>query len=362
MSPILADIVSEQGKAPAAEQDSWSGKGYSEVEVAGKLVRLFHGRALVPRGAYELKRKLMFMAHDAFYHLGGMDRTLITLQNMARVHWERIAADVAAYVKSCVRCQFARDVPPPKKGMIEFTHSTGPHHTWYIDFKGPMPHGTGYLMAVVCSYSRFVRLRYVKAIDAETVLAVLESVVCDFATHPAVIRCDNGPPFNSVAFATWCESRGIRLVPGVPYHSQGQGMVETRFRGIAHAFVASLGNKAPREWWLSHHLSRLEMFMNSMYCEPIGGSPYFVLYGQEPRTGLSAAAAWSTPHFGEAVGIPKFTYEELQSSVAEGHARMRAVQGLVMLGSNVAQTMTKMAYDASALPNDFEVVHFVGRA
>lgn len=145
----------------------------------------------------------------------------------------------------------------------------------------------------------------------------------------------------------------MRLVPGVPYHSQGQGMIETRFRGIAHALVATLGHKADRDWYMSLHLMRIEMIMNSMHCEPIGGSPHLILFGEEPRTGLAAAADWTKPHFGE--GIAELTYEDMQNTVAEDHLRMRSLQDLAMLGSTVAQTLTKMAYDADALPSDFEV-------
>lgn len=354
MSPLLAEIVKLQGLAPAAERESWKGKGYTETDVAGHSVHLFRGHAIVPRDADALKQQLLRMAHDRQYHLPGTDRTLQTLQRQAKVHWEGMAADVLGYIKSCVRCTLATDHGPLKKGTLAFTHSPKPHFTWYVDFKGPMPFGSGYLMAVVDAFSRHTRLRYLKSIDAETVIRELEIVIGLNGTSPVVLRCDNGPPFNSAVFADWCMANAIRLVPGVPHHSQGQGIVETKFRGIAHALMATLGRKAPREWWTGPHLQMVELFLNSLVCEPMGCSPHCVLFGEEPRSALSAAD-WTTPNFGSLIEVEQFTYEMLTNAVFEGHEQMRNVQGLAMLGSSVSQVLTKHAYDASALPNDFKV-------
>ena len=355
IAPLLKRIVDLQALAPETERARWQGGDYKVAELAGNTIQLYRGRAIVPDGAADVKSELMRMSHDAMYHMTGVERMVRTLRDMSRVHWKGMATDVAAYVATCARCLLATDTGPRKCGTSEPTHALRPNFTWYLDLKGPMPHGTGYLLAVVDAFSRFTRLRYLRGSDGKELVEELEEVVAINATCPAVIRCDNGAPFNAGLFAAWCKTKGIRLVHGVPHHSQGQGMVETRFRGIAHALVAVLGRKASRDWWVTPHLQQLEMIINSMHCEPIGGSPAFVLFGVEPRLGEAASVDWSTPRFGSAVGVGTFTYEELQNAVAEGHTRMRAVQGLAMVGSSLAQALTKSAYDAKRLPNTFKV-------
>lgn len=356
MAPLLARIAEAQMYAPEEETMEWEGPDYQAVVLGERRLVLFKSRAIVPRGAKDLKVVLMSQAHDALYHYGAAALTLQTLQRSAHVWWEGMAADVMNFVKSCARCQLATDHGLSKVGTLTPTVAPTVHHTWYMDFKGPMPGKSGYILGVVEAFTRMTRLRFMPTNTAEELIEELEEVATIYGTYPVVIRSDNGPPFNSEAFKRWCGARGIMHVPGIPYHSQGQGKVETRFRGVANALMATLGARASYEWCDPPHLARLEMIMNSMYCEPLGGSPFWAMYGRDPRTALSASADWTSATFGsDVLDAPKLTYDDLMNIIAESHGRIRASQGLALLGSSVAQAVTKGAYDAKSKPSTFVV-------
>ena len=187
-------------------------------------------------------------------------------------------------------------------------------------------------------------------------LEELDDVVSSFGTRPVVVRSDNGPPFNSADYEAWCTANGITPVRGVPHHSQGQGLVETRFRPLAAAIIAVLGHKAPHEWWPGMLLSRLEGILNSTVGQPNGGSPFWVMHGLEARTPLSAQFDWLAPGFcASELGIPTATSEDIQEIVAQHHARINNVQGRAMLASSLAQALTKRAWDADRVPGDYKV-------
>lgn len=51
---------------------------------------------------------------------------------------------------------------------------------------------------------------------------------------PRVLKTDNGPAYTSTRFAQFCEQMGVVHTTGLPYNSQGQGMVERAHRTIKH--------------------------------------------------------------------------------------------------------------------------------
>ena len=107
-------------------------------------------------------------------------------------------------------------------------------------------------------------------------------------------------------------------------------------------------------------LARLERLINGTYCESIHGSPYWAMFGREPRTRLAAMVDWSSTTFGEvALGLPSVTYNDYMEVVAQHHATLNAVQGRVMLATSVAQALTKRAWDAERTRGDYVVGEFV---
>ena len=362
MAPMVTTIADAQAAASTTERATWCGTNYSEVTLGGKRLALYKSRLLVPTDAHDIKMTLMRIVHDTNAHYMGAQRTIIALQTQARVHWINMDDDVQKYISSCHQCQLAKAQTYGKALSGKLTPTIAPsiHHTWYTDMKGPFPHGTGYLLSVVEATTRMVKLRYVKSTKAVDVIDALDDVILDFGTRPFVLRTDGGTPFDSDMLNMFGRREGIHIVIGVPYHSQGQGMVETRFRSIAAAIMATLGHKAPHLWLDGRLLRRLENIINSTFCSSIHGSPYWAMSGREPRTQVAALADWSAANFGDAVlGLIEATYDDYMSIVAEHHANLNAVQQRVLLTSSIAQAITKRDWDAGRKPGDIKVGEYV---
>jgi hypothetical protein len=115
--------------------------------------------------------------------------------------------------------------------------------------------------------------------------------------------------------------------------------------------MAVLGHKAPTSWWRDGLIRLLEFIINSTFCEPVHGSPFWAMHGFEPRTALSVAdwtAVLNKP--GSSV-----TYDDLAEIIAEHHARLSAVQGRVSLATSLAQALTKRAWDEKRKPGQYAV-------
>ena len=269
IAAMTAIIGEAQQRVTDTERDEWSSRPhYSTVQLAGRTLHLHERRLIVPTGASGIKTKLLDLAHDDRCHYTGAERTLKNLTDQAKVWWVNIADEVATYIKSCFKCAFAKSRHQPNRTVGTLTPTLPPYvnHTWYCDMKGPMPEGTGYLLAVVEGLCKEIRLRYLPAGTAEQVVEELLEVVASFGTTPLVIRSDGGPPFNSAYYNNWCASENIKPVLGVPDHSQGQGTVETKFNGIANALIAVLGGKAPAGWYKNPDtLAKLERVINTSY-------------------------------------------------------------------------------------------------
>ena len=367
MASVTAKIVAAQAEASPEERATWQTKHHRTETLAGQQLVLFKNRLLVPMNAAAIKSVLMRMCHDECFHYPGGERTLSNLHTQAKVTWVGIDRDVQEYVKTCYRCEWTKSTTEDmaRRGQLNPTLAPSVDHTWYMDFKGPMPHGSGYILAVVDAISRYTKLRYCPAATGKELCEEIEEVINDMGTSPVVIRSDGGQPFDSEEYRDFCTHWNIRPVVGIPHHSQGQGLVETRFRGIAAAIIATMGARAPRLWYKGPLLGRLERIINSTKVEPLGGSPYWARFGKEPRTPLTSVD-WTAQSFSEELfGVKGFSHEDYNNIIAEHHSQMDRVHGRALLATSLAQAVTKGRYDSKRQAGDFKagdwfLVHSIG--
>lgn len=343
----LRRIMEMQSRVSDEERRTWRGPSFKTVTLAGMQLVTQHGHAVVPREAHELQAHLLRMAHDDNMHYMGVAKTVYALKQQCKVTWVGMEETVERYIRSCYKCTFAKapSHEPAMRGRLTPTIAPYIHHTWYADIKGPMPHHTGSLLVVVESITRMVRLRYLPDATAAQVVEELMECIISFGTRPRVIRSDGGQPFDSAEYKAFCEREGITPVIGVPYHSQGQGKVESRIRSVAAALMATLGHKAPLDWFKKPYIADLEGIINNTHCAPLGGSPYWAMTGMQART-RESTVDWTSAKYGaDTLGIESLTANDVSNIIAEHHAVMDAVHGRVRLATSLAQALTKERWD-----------------
>jgi hypothetical protein len=124
---------------------------------------------------------------------------------------------------------------------------------------------------------------------------------------------------------------------------------------LAAAIIATMGHRAPYDWANSKFMNKLELVINSTYCESIRGSPHWAMFGREPNTRLTALTNWTgDAYYTSALGSAVVTSTDVNNIIAEHHERMQNVQHRVLLSTAVAQALTAEAWDQTHTHADFK--------
>jgi putative transposase len=82
-----------------------------------------------------------------------------------------------------------------------------PDHVWAFDFQFDVT-DDGRAVKLLYIVDEFTRealaMEAERRIDGDKVVNVLDRIVCERATHPEFVRCDNGPEMTSNALRDWC--------------------------------------------------------------------------------------------------------------------------------------------------------------
>ncbi len=221
----------------------------------------------------ELQRRVVDLAHEGHQ---GITKTKALLRE--KVWFPGINKMVEERVKSCLACQVAT----PEAAREPLQMSPLPDQAWdeiSVDFAEL---STGdYLLVLSDDYSRYPIVEVIRSVAAQTVIPKLQHIFSQFGI-PGVLKSDNGPPFNSEAFATFATNLGFTHRKITPYWPRANGEVERFMRTVKKIVKIALAQHKP---WREELTNFLRSFRATPHSST-GKAPATAFFNRQLRTKL----------------------------------------------------------------------------
>lgn len=193
--------------------------------------------------------KIFSLAHESVYgcHMGFFK----TLERIRQFYfWPGMYAQIKNLIKSCQQCLEKR--AHKTGGLAELQRIPIPNFPMYsvhVDVSGPYPqtfNGNRYIVAFVCSFSKWPEAFPVQEISSDSIAEVLSEFICRHGC-PYILVTDRGSNFVSQAITRVYEELGIRHIATTPYHPAGNAKVERQHATISEA-LSHLVNNNHTDW------------------------------------------------------------------------------------------------------------------
>ena len=183
-----------------------------------------------------------------------------------RYWWYGIRAGVRRFCRSCLNCATRK----------------GPGHPVHPPMQ-PIPvmsSGNKYVVVFMDYLTKWVEAFPTSDQKASTIATLLEEhVVCQHGI-PEELLSDKGSNFLSDLMLELCSILEIHKINTSGYHPQTNGLVE-KFNSTLQSMIAKASDKNATEW--DKQLPLLLFAYRSVVQESTKESPFFLLYGRDPR-------------------------------------------------------------------------------
>ena len=292
------------------KNDPWCSKLYDQVKAKAPPARLGgHLYEIIDNIVYrvidiasqkfyqlcvpaELRKDILFSVHDdkTAAHLG-IAKVYDKLRR--RCYWPKMFNSVERYVNSCNKCQ----VKKPSNntygfGQLPETPSV-PFHTVGCDILGKFPKTDDDNQCVIVVTDHCTRFAITGALPDQKADTVAKFIVDNvILVHGAFDKflSDNGKCFIAKTMLAIMEAIGTKAIRSTAYHPQTNALVE-RFNRVLSTSLSFYCNKKQNDW--DKALPYVTWAYNTSRHESSRFSPYYLLYGREPR--LVMDSVFKTP-------------------------------------------------------------------
>ena len=307
-------------------------RGNKNFKLVQKMLvecRSYPGRRMGPR-AYipdSMMDRILYALHDdpTSGH-GGVSKTLWRFRQ--RFYNPTDRKQIKHYVQSCHYCQTKKQRWTNRVGKLHPLNPTlRPFERIGMDTVGPfLPSYNGNRKILVIT-DYFTRWAIAKPIMQETAVVVagvlLEEVFMKFGA-PDVIISDRGRAFQSNVLRELFDDFRSKHILSSPYHPQTNGLTE-RFNRTLSVMLSMYVHQKQREW--DEFIPYAVFAYNSVVQDSTGFSPYYLLFGIEPRL------------------ISEILPTEPEQSLAERMEDLHEARELAIRATIKAQRTQKRHYD-----------------
>ena len=288
--------------------------------------------------------------HDQAGHMG-RERTIALLR--PRCFWPGMYADVKKHIQDCDRC-LRRKHPLDQVAPMENLSSTQPMELVCMDYLTLETSKGGFENILVVT-DHFTKYSQAYPTRNQTARTTAQTLFNNFFVHygfPARLHSDQGRNFESRVIKELCILGGIQKSRTTPYHPMGNGQCE-RFNRTLLEMLGTLESDKKTDW--KSYVAPLVHIYNSTKHDTTGYSPYFLLFGREPRLPIDVL-----------LPAPQLEISKSPTTyVADLRKRMKYVHELVEARIKKAGEANKELYDrkvrgATLQPGDQVLVRQVG--
>lgn len=244
----------------------------------------YQPRLCVPK---DVRNLVLSEAHDQPF--GGAHAGPERLwQNLSsRFYWPRMKVDIVKYCESCDTCQKTKNSNFRRFGLlIPNPIPSRPYESISMDFIVNLPWSEEYnaILVVVDRLTKHAQfIPCTTGLDAEGFAFLFVKHIAAKFGLPTSIISDRDPRWISDFWRAVCKCLKTKLAMSSLHHPQHDGQTESTNKTLevmARAYTA-----ARKDSW-AEWLSLLEFAYNSTVHSSTSASPYFLLYGYEPRAPL----------------------------------------------------------------------------
>ena len=188
----------------------------------------------------------------------------------ATIYWPNMLTDLKDYIQRCPTCIL--DKKPHAEPLLPHEVPLGPWKKVGMDF---FDHDGQKYLLVIDYFSKFPFCYPVPSTHFRTIQQRLDELF-SVEGYPAEIFSDNGPPFGSEAFHTYCQQNNMTHSTLAPYNPRSNGMAEAHVKIMKQALTRG-----------KQHGQTLPQILAVLRSTPISRklpSPAEILHGR-PATG-----------------------------------------------------------------------------
>ncbi len=232
----------------------------------------------------ELQQQALQHCHDAKWsgHLG-ISKTLQRVKD--RFFWTNMNRDVELYVKGCNACNNRKAGSSQSNAPLQAMPVHEPWTCVCTDIIGPLtPSATGkrYIIVFTDTFSRYQEAVALKSAESESVARVFVELICMRHGSPQILQSDQGSNYLSKLSRAVYELMNTHKSTSTAYHPQTQGVTERFNRTLVDMIACYLNSAVDLTDW-DCLLPYLTFAYNTSYNSTIQETPFYVLYGRQPR-------------------------------------------------------------------------------
>ena len=230
-----------------------------------------------------LPKKMRNMIYQKLHiDMGHLGTEKVLALARKRVYWPNMEKDITNFINGSCLCLMQRRPHTTRKAELQSIITTLPMELVAVDFV-KLEKGSGgyqYILVIIDHFTRFAQAYPTKNKSAKT---AAQRLYQDFLLRygiPAKLMSDQGGEFQNQIINELNDIIGITKARTTPYHPQSNGACE-RMNKTLLKMLRSLPENAKGQW--PQHLNHLIHAYNCMPHSGTGYSPFFLMYGREPK-------------------------------------------------------------------------------